>query len=173
MKKLNLNFTNFQKILLAIILALILVIFTGTILTKSQQGQQKSQAKNQRELISKGKAVNLNAPKEDGKSAYFEIGKIRITTAPETKNNEEPCTLLLISPWLAYPEGDTVFYEELARKSGLIKGIFQTYFSDKTKDQLLGESETKIVENLKSKINEQLYLGKITDIYFTDYIFLF
>ncbi len=171
MNKLNLKFTNFEKILLAIILGLILVIVAGTIIVKTQQKDQKAQSQNSQELISQGKAVSLMAPSDDTQVAYYELGKIRITTKAE--NADEGGTILLVSPWLAYPAGDTVFYEEIARKSGLVKGIFQTYFSEHTKTQLLQETEPKIEENLKSQINAQLSLGKISDIYFTDYIFLF
>lgn len=160
MKSMNIN-----KILVSIIIALILVIIVGTIAAKVGSKQQTSEV-----LISQGKAVSLMAPVDDSVVSYYELGKIRIMTADSTENATG--TLLVISPWLAYPAGDTVFYEEIARKKGSIKGILQTYFSERTKNELLEETEILIEEKLKQQINEVLSLGKISDIYFTDYIFL-
>ncbi len=165
MSKLNLRFSNFEKILLAIILGLVLVIILGTIAAKAQQKTQTPEV-----LISKGKAVSLIAPSDTEELAYYELGTLRIVTAPQ--EDEELTSVLVISPWLAYPAGDTVFFEELARKKGLIKGLFQAYFSSRTKNQVLEETEPKIEANLKEQINAQFALGQISDIYLTDYIFL-
>lgn len=165
MKKLS--FTNTEKILISIIFALILVIITGTIIVKSKQSIKSTE-----KLLQQGKAVSLMAPSENSETAYFELGVIRILTGANENQNDSEQTLLVISPWLAYPADDTVFYEELARKSGIIKGIFINYFSQRTKNQLLSETEQKIEIILKDEINTQLSLGKISDIYFTDYIFL-
>ena len=110
------------------------------------------------------------APSDTEKVSYFELGTIRISCAEA--DSEEGGSLMVITPWLAYPAGDTVFYEELARKSGSIKGIFQAYFSSRTKNQLLTETEEKIVQIIIEEINSDLALGKISSIYFTDYLFL-
>lgn len=165
MKKIE--FSNTEKILLSIIAALILVIITGTIIAAV-----KKPSKDPQTLINLGKATNLVAPSDDSEKAYFELGAIRILTKSNSSDENETGTLFVISPWIAYPAGDTVFYEELARKRGLIKGIFQAYFTEKTKTEILSETEEKIELVLKDEINEQLSLGKISDIYFTDYIFL-
>ena len=102
--------------------------------------------------------------------AYYELGTIRVSTAGE--DSDENGTVMILSPWLAYPAGDTVLYEELSRKSGAFRGIFQAYFSSRTKNQLLSETEEKIEAVLREEINADLALGKISDIYFTDYLFL-
>lgn len=164
MSKINLHFSNFEKILLAVIIALVLVIIIGTIKAKTSQKNQNPQV-----LISQGKAVSLMAPVDDSQIAYYELGRLRIVTTPDS---EDDSTVLVISPWLAYPAGDTVFYEELARKTPLIKGIFQSYFSTRSKSKLLEETEIKIEEALKDELNSQFSLGKISDIYLTDYIFI-
>lgn len=161
----KITFTGLEKNLLAIIAGLVLVIAVGTVLAKSAQKKKTPEV-----LISHGKAVSLMAPADDSIVAYYELGTLRIVTSGSDK--DDLSTVLVVSPWLAYPAGDTVFYEELARKKGLIKGIFQAYFSSKSKEELLEETEVKIEENLKEEINTQLSLGKISDIYLTDYIFL-
>ncbi len=154
-----------NKILLAIIAALLLVILAGTIVGLTTKKKQTPEV-----LIAQGKAVSLMAPADTEDLAYFELGTIRVSTAQA--DSQEGGSILVLSPWLAYPAGDTVFYEELFRKSGSIKGIFQAYFSARTKNQLLTETEERISKIIMDEINADLALGKVSDIYFTDYIFL-
>ena len=159
------NHDLLNKILLGIIAGLLLVILVGTII--GLVGKKKNTPE---VLISQGKAVSLMAPSNTDEVAYFELGTIRISTAKA--DSDEGGTLMILSPWLAYPAGDTVLYEELSRKSGSIKGIFQAYFSARTKNQLLTETEERISQIIIEEINADLALGKISDIYFTDYLFL-
>lgn len=161
-----------NKILIGIIGALALVILVGTVVGLTKKKQQEPEV-----LISKGKAENLAPPADTNVVAYYDLGKIRVVTAAPNKtksnNNENAIgTPMVIDPWLAYPEGDTVFYEELARKQGVLKGIFQNYFTSHSKNDLLSATETIINEELLLEINAQLSLGKVLDIYFTDYLFL-
>lgn len=159
------NHDLLNKILLGVIAGLLLVILIGTIV--GLVGKKKNTPE---VLISQGKAVSLMAPSDTDEVAYFELGTVRISTAQA--DSEEGGTIMILSPWLAYPAGDTVFYEELSRKSGAIKGIFQAYFSARTKNQLLTETEERIVQTIMEEINADLALGKISSIYFTDYLFL-
>ena len=162
-KTTNRNLLN--KILIAIIIFLVLVIVTGTIFGLLNRKNHTPEI-----LISQGKAESLMAPADTTEVAYYELGTLRISTAGE-KSEESGC-LMILSPWLAYPAGDTVLYEELSRKSGSIRGTFQAYFSARTKNQLLTETEEHIETVIKDEINAELALGKISDIYFTDYLFL-
>ena len=159
------NHDLLNKILLGIIAGLLLLILIGTIVGLAGKKKNTPEV-----LISQGKAVSLMAPSATDEVAYFELGTIRISTA--RADSEEGGTIMILSPWLAYPAGDTVFYEELSRKSGSIKGIFQAYFSARTKNQLLTETEERISQVIIEEINADLALGKVSDIYFTDYLFL-
>lgn len=154
-----------DKILIAIIIFLVIVIAMGTIFGLLNRKNHTPEI-----LISQGKAESLMAPADTTEVAYYELGTLRISTAGE-KSEENGC-LMILSPWLAYPAGDTVLYEELSRKSGSIRGIFQAYFSSRTKNQLLTETEERISQIIIEEINADLALGKISDIYFTDYLFL-
>ena len=154
-----------NKILIAIIAGLLLVILVGTITGLAGKKKQTPEV-----LIAQGKAVSLMAPSDTTEVSYYELGTIRISTAKA--DSDEGGSIMVISPWLAYPAGDTVLFEELSRKSGTIRGIFQAYFSSRTKNQLLTETEEKIVRVLLDEINADLALGQISSIYFTDYLFL-
>ena len=159
----NRNLLN--KILTAIIIFIIIVICCGTVFALLNKKNHTPEV-----LIARGKAESLMAPSDTAEAAYFDLGRLRISTADESSDSSG--SLLVLNPWLAYPAGDTVFFEELSRKSGIIRGIFQAYFSVRTKKQLLAETEEHIEAVIKEEINEELALGKISDIYFTDYIFL-
>ncbi|MBP3742854.1 MAG: flagellar basal body-associated FliL family protein [Treponema sp.] len=157
-----------NKVLVAIIIFLLIVIVTGTLIVKLSPPKAPAAPG---ELIAQGKAVNLAAPADTSDIAYFELGTLRITTLNKDEDNMLGIGMVL-SPWLAYPAGDSVFYEELMRKKGVLKAVFQHYFSDQTKDQILSQSEESISSTLLAQVNEKLSLGKVSDIYFTDYLFL-
>ena len=161
-----------DKILSIIVIILLITIFTGTVfaLLKNKKSFQK-----QKQLISQGKAVSLMAPKNDNQFSYFNLGSLRVLTKPENDSLQETQnmgTVLLVTPWISYPSDDTIFFEEISRKKTVIAGIIQDYFSDYSKLELLTQTEVKIEENLIKEVNNHLSLGKIQQIYFTDYIFL-
>ena len=154
-------------ILYAIIIGLLIVLIIGTITGLANKRNSEPEV-----LLQQGKAVNLSKPANTDIVSYYEIGNIRIVTPSEEPENEQEGCVLVVNPWLSYAEGDTVFYEEIARKRGVIKGICTTYFSERSKEYLLSITEAKVEQELMELINAQLSLGKIQDLYFTDYIFL-
>lgn len=168
------NKIKLNTVLYSIIIALVIVLIIGTITGLVKKNESPSDEV----LLQQGKAINLSAPANTDFVAYYEIGSIRIVTTKNSNNEvnsqndlENTC-VLVVNPWVSYAEGDTVFYEEIARKRGVIKGICTTYFSERSKEYLLSITETKVEQELMELINAQLSLGKIQDIYFTDYIFL-
>ena len=168
------NKIKLNTVLYSIIIALVIVLIIGTI----TGFVKKNESPSDEVLLQQGKAINLSAPANTDFVAYYEIGSIRIVTTKNSNNEvnsqndlENTC-VLVVNPWVSYAEGDTVFYEEIARKRGVIKGICTTYFSERSKEYLLSITETKVEQELMDLINAQLSLGKIQDLYFTDYIFL-
>ena len=158
-------------ILFSIIAALVLVILLGTVIGFASK--KAAPGKNLRDsdpAPTVREIENLNKGSESKIAAYTGLGTIRCITAPQ--DEEDIGTVVVITPWLSYPEDDTIFFEELARKRLIISSIFTTYFSSYTKNELLSRTEDKIKQDLMEQINEQMSLGKISGIYFTDYIFL-
>ncbi len=158
-------------ILYSIIALLVLVILFGTIIGFASK--KAAPGKNLRDADPEPttkEIENLNKHSDSKIAAYTGLGTIRCLTAPQ--DEEDIGTSVVITPWLSYPEDDTVFFEELARKRLLITSVFTTYFSTHTKTELLSTTEDKIKAELADSINAQMSLGKISGIYFTDYIFL-
>ncbi len=167
----KLKLSKFDKILTAIIALLMIVIMIVTIVTlATQAGKPGKNLRDADPEPTPREIENLNKKLDDKIAAYTGLGTIRCVTAPDQEN--ESGTVVVISPWLAYPEGDSIFFEELARKRALISSIFTAYFSTRTKVQLLSTTEDKIKNEILEQINEQMSLGKISGIYLTDYIFL-
>ena len=107
---------------------------------------------------------SINRHSSEQIAAYTGLGTLRAVTSDGIS--------VVLTPWLSYPEGDSVFYEELSRKRLVISGIFRAYFLGKSQDELLSVTEESLKAELLEKINAELSLGKIIQVYFTDYIFL-
>lgn len=162
-----------EKILYIIIAFLLTCILCGTIFALVGK---KNVEKKQKESIAQGKAVSLTPPKNNDKISYFDLGFMRISARPEQEkvspqDEEFSGAVLLIRPWISYSASDVAFFEEISKKKTIVCGIFYDYFSQFSKKELLSQTENIIEENLKNEINSHFSLGKIEEIYFTDYIF--
>lgn len=162
---------SLNKILLIIIGFLVVTIFVGTTLAFSLKKAEPGKDLRQTDP-SPTEIQNLNNSSKQKLAAYTELGTIRAITAPDSKKQDDFGTPVIITAWITYPEGDTVFFEELARKKNVIINCISTYFLERTKLDLLSTSEEKIKADLLQIINGQLVLGKIQNVYFTDYLFL-
>ena len=109
--------------------------------------------------------------KEAAQSEFKEFGTIRIRLLP-SEDSSEPGAILVVSPWLSYDSGDSAFYEELVSKKKMFSSYIQEYFSSKTKNALLSAGEKEIKRALLERFNGQLSLGKLSGLYFDDYMFL-
>ncbi len=167
------NAKTFNKVLISIVIGLVLVIIAGTAIgfatKKASFGadfRDADPAPTERQI------QNLNKKSTEKIDAYSGLGTLRAVTLSDPSIQDDAGVPVVITPWFSYPQGDTVFYEELSRKRLLISGIITNYFSTHTKKQLLTITEETIKSELLEQINSQLSLGKIVQIYFTDYIFL-
>ena len=162
---------KFNKVLGVIISVLVGVILIGTVVVLATGGKKTEEEKAE-VLVQKGKAVNLAEPANTDVVGYYDLGKIRVVTLPEDGSLEGMGSPIVLHPWLEYPQEDTVFYEELARKQNVLKSIFTSYFTTHTRPELQKQTESIIEQNLLTQINSNLSLGQISDIYFTDYLYL-
>ncbi|QTQ15685.1 flagellar basal body-associated FliL family protein [Treponema parvum] len=149
------------------ILALISVAIAGAIIIitalsfasgKASPGQDMRKADPAPESVAKEYA------------AFTELGRLRSFSKPQSgKDRGSP---VIITPWISYPAGDRIFYEELIQKARKIRSVITDYFSKYTKEELLAMGEKEIKTELERRINAELVLGKIKAVYFSEYIFL-
>jgi len=118
-----------------------------------------------------GMVTNMTSPDKGKLAAFTGLGHIRAVTKPDKKKDDTGIPVV-VTPWFSYPEGDTEFYEELARKSTAMKALIAQYFAQYTEKELRSMSEEKIKRDLLKELNARFSLGKITAVYFSDYIFL-
>lgn len=115
--------------------------------------------------------VSVEQIKTDEPLASFkEFGSLRTVTRPEADSAKG--SVLIISPWFSIPASDTEFREELFQKKKLLSAIITGFFSEYSKNQLLSLGEKTVKEQLTERLNTQLIMGKITTIYFDDYMFI-
>lgn len=167
------NVKTFNKVLTAIAVGLVLVIITGTAIGfATKKASFGKNLRNADPAPTERAIQNLNKKSAEKIDAYSGLGTLRAVTLSDPSIQDDAGVPVVITPWFSYPQGDTVFYEELSRKRLLLSGIITNYFSTHTKKQLLTITEESIKSELLEQINSQLSLGKIVQIYFTDYIFL-
>ncbi|MDR2185520.1 MAG: flagellar basal body-associated FliL family protein [Treponema sp.] len=94
------------------------------------------------------------------------IGRVRSVTA-----GSQPATVIL-SPVFPYSPGDRPFSEELAAKLGELRRITVDYFTPYTAEELRDRDEEILKEELRSRYNAILRLGRIESLYFNDYMII-
>ena len=119
-----------------------------------------------------GEIINRSETGNGKVAAFTGLGRIRAVTKPNPRKNGGLGIPVVITPWFSYPDGDTVFYEELSRKSTAMQVIISQYFSHYTEDELRVMGEERIKTDLLEQLNSRFSLGKLTAVYFSDYIYL-
>ena len=160
--------TLLSKIILCCIAGVLVVLLLGTIVAfaskKSTPGQSVRKAD-----PSPQKVINMSAAKNEKVAAYTSLGQIRaVTKAPDADSTG---TIVVVTPWFSYPDGDTVLVEELSDKTRHLKSIIINYIAQYTVTELHQMGEKKVKEDLLHQINAELVLGKITAVYFDSYVF--
>lgn len=160
----------FIKILAATTICLIAAIILGTVIAFATGNANPGATLR---AIEKPPAEDTANKNNSGASetTFTGIKQIRAVTKPNPKKENDTGTLVIITPWFTYPSEDTAFYEELSRKSGILRSSILIYFSQHTEEELSKLGEQKVKADLRNVLNNELVLGKISDIYFTDYIF--
>jgi flagellar basal body-associated protein FliL len=143
------------RILALTALALFLLILGGTLYA----------------LFIREKAVSGTAPSPvpgemGGGRIFTGIGRIRSVTA-----GSQPATVIL-SPVFPYTPGDRPFSEELAARLGEFRRITVDYFTPYTAGELRDKDEETLKEELRSRYNAVLRLGRIESLYFDDYLII-
>lgn len=99
-------------------------------------------------------------------AVFSSIGRIRSSTG-----DEAPKTVI-VSIAFPYDKEDVPFLEEFVSKIMEFRSITDSYFQSFSAEDLKNKGETAIKQDLLSKYNAVLKLGKIPALYFNDFIIL-
>jgi flagellar basal body-associated protein FliL len=110
------------------------------------------------------KASPGGLPPAGGPDAYFEgIGAIRARTADkETKIVAATISCL-------YDASDLGFSEELRSKAPALRAAAKDFFSRKRAAELGPSAEGRVKEELRARLDSLLSLGKLKEVFFSDF----
>ena len=127
--------------------------------------------KKKKNLQNSKSSFEVSESKDDTLKVFAGLGRIRCSLKPEGDTNVR-CPVV-ISPWFNYDKNDIQFYEELSKKAPLFKSLISSYFANGTKTHFQKIGEEQVKKEILSILNEHLVLGKIDELFFSEYIFLF
>jgi flagellar basal body-associated protein FliL len=148
---------NYKRTLIVVLGIFALVFVVGT--TVSLAKKYGAEAKRSRAAASQPAWESPRAGTEN----YSKLGKLRLTV-----KGKDPI-LVSVSPVLAIPKGDQAFREEIIAKTKRLRDVCKDYFSSLDVDDLNPSFEGKLKLGLRDRLNQELVLGKIYEIYFPDY----
>lgn len=166
------KFSNEKKInsinkILSIILSILFFIFLFMAVTAFISVKTRAKKNLQNEKTPK----EFSESNDDSLKVFAGLGRIRCSLMPE-KDTDVRCPVV-ISPWFNYNKNDIQFYEELSKKAPLFKSLISSYFANGTKAHFQKIGEEQVKKEILSILNEHLVLGKINELFFSEYIFLF
>ena len=144
---------------------LVFVIASGTVWAfakSSHRSTSRSLMASDRQVPS---AADSAAGASTGKLSEFgDIGILRAATA------DKKIVTIVVQPYLSYSPTDVPFQEELVQKTRPIRAYILNWFHSKTIKDIdkLGESNVKAA--LLDGVNSMLVLGKVSAIYFSEYM---
>ncbi len=155
----KLNSKSINNILFYAICATLFVIITVSISAFFVRAKKDSKAERQ-------KQIQVQQRTETPSAFYTEFGRLRSFT------NDSQKIPVIMTPVLKYKENNTPLYEEICLKKAKLQNCITSYFNDKTKKQFNQIGEENAKKQILNKINENLSMGQIEEIYCDELIFL-
>ena len=150
------------KLLRSIIIVLIAAIVIGTVAAFVKKTRDRASGRQEEESDAGSAYI---PPKEY--ALYGDLGQLRAVTA------DNPPITVVLKPFLEYKASDTAFQEELVAKKEVLKNNILDWFSLESAYRLSSELPQDIKQALMKRINKQLVLGSIHNIYFEEFVILY
>lgn len=104
----------------------------------------------------------IDVPRE-GEAVYSRLGTIRAST------RDDPPAVVAVSIAFPYPAGDRAFKEELDDKAARLREACAAFFAEKSAESLHPAFEGALKSELRDRLNAQLSLGRIRELWFGDF----
>jgi flagellar basal body-associated protein FliL len=105
---------------------------------------------------------------DDSIRTFTGIGRLRT----HLKENKEVAVTVIVEPYFPYDSADRAFSEELAMHLQDLRKTTVEYFTGITPKDPLLSNEAAIKKELLKRYNSFLRLGKIKELYFTDFMII-
>jgi len=142
-------------VLLSLAGALIVLIFIGTVVGLARSKDSEPLIK-----IGGSSRTNQTGSQADDIRIFSGLGQLRIPLANSST--------LLLTIAFPYSAGDITFTEELAAKIGDFRAIAISYFSALPAESITQIDEETAKQEILRRYNNNLRLGRIRTIYFSD-----
>ncbi len=143
---------RFQSILLLIVAVLVLILAGGTIYGLATGSRAKK--------LAREKSGQVLKP---GYATFTGIGTVRASTA-----GDKPAVVVATVSF-PYSASDREFKEELYKKAPALREATVNYFASKTAESLAPAYEGTIKAGLRDYLNGLLSLGRIEEIWLSDF----
>jgi flagellar basal body-associated protein FliL len=122
-------------------------------------------------LLDGGTATETKAP------VFTAIGRLRARLAPPARQDKSLATdaegaAVIIAVEFPYDNSDRPFVEELSLNVGKFRAATIDYFASIPADGSLLKREQALKQELLSRYNALLYLGKIKELYFSEFMII-
>lgn len=148
------NRSPLERALRALILVLAGVLILGTLYALA--------ANTRGNAVRSSPGPRIDLPRE-GEAVYSRLGAIRSTT------RGEPSAVVAVTIAFPYPADDRAFKEELDDKTSRLREICTDFFAEKSAESLHPAFEGALKSELRDRLNAQLYLGRIRELWFSDF----
>ncbi|NLJ44962.1 MAG: hypothetical protein GX430_00145 [Treponema sp.] len=143
-----------ERALRVLILVLSAVLILGTVYALATDSRGRASRS------SPGPRVDL--PRE-GEAVYSRLGTIRAST------RGEPPAVVAVTIAFPYPADDRAFKEELDDKAARLRETCASFFAEKSAESLHPAFEGALKSELRDRLNAQLSLGRIRELWFSDF----
>lgn len=140
-----------ERVLAAIIASLLIVIISGTSFAVLTGARSR-------------KLARTAVPVAAGQAGIFDgIGRIRAKTA------DQPSAVIVVDVAFPFDAADRQFREELTQKRGKLRSAATAFFSGKRAEELSPANEAAVKAGLRDTLNGLLSLGRIEELYFSQF----
>jgi flagellar protein FliL len=146
---------GFSRALAVVAGLLVLALAAGTIYGLASGTRQRKLA---RESDRAAVAAELA-----GNASFTGIGTLR------AKSADAKAAVVVATIAFPYDSGDKAFAEELARKAPVLKAAAESVLSSRKADDLTPAFEGAVKAALRDAFNSRLSLGKVTEIWLSDF----
>jgi flagellar basal body-associated protein FliL len=140
---------GFRKFLAIMIIMLALALALGTVYALVTDSRSKME--------------KASLSSDDGGSDIFDLGQVR------AKSSDIAPAFIAARISFPYPSASASFREELERKAPALRSAASAFFSGHTVASLLPANERAIKDGLRDTFNSLLSLGRLAEIWLSDF----